>query len=46
MDRVALSVWRANGGFCEFSYDVASVPYEDGHWLLEEFTMLTGRSPS
>ncbi len=46
MDRVALSVWRANGGFCEFSYDVASVPYEDGHWCQEEFTMLTGRSPS
>ena len=46
MDRVALSVWRANGGFCEFSYDVASVPYEDGHWCQEEFTILTGQSPS
>jgi hypothetical protein len=46
MDRVALSVWQANGGFCEFSYDVASIPYEDGHWREEEFTMLTGQSPS
>jgi hypothetical protein len=46
MDRVALSVWRANEDFCEFSYDVASIPHDDGHWTEEDFTRLTGQSPN
>jgi hypothetical protein len=46
MDRVALAVWHANGGFCEFSYGLTSVPCVDGHWEYDDFDRLTSQRSS
>jgi hypothetical protein len=40
MQRIAVAVWQANGGFCSFGFDEASVPSHDGHWEVEDYIRL------
>src|SRR3954447_25327505 len=45
MDRVAVAVWQANLGFCRFSFETASIPYDHGYWEHEDFVRLTSQRP-